>query len=220
MWLCVAVFGAALLVLILWISAPLAARVGLGSFEQAVVTHRLDTKASYPTRGSCRLYTTYEVSWDSRTGTFGTCTSRAQWEVGDTVEVAVAPWSSEVSAKSADLGWNIVGLPTSVLAVVHGLRASGHYRRLTRGGSGAELRGRVSAIAKTHVTVVPDAHEPDPRRILLMPATAQLRADVGDPVSIWSSRRGWSGRPRGPWVVRAGDRVSVATHLWRRSARP
>lgn len=220
MWLCVAVFGAALLVLILWISAPLAARVGLGSFEQAVVTHRLDTKASYPTRGSCRLYTTYEVSWDSRTGTFGTCTSRAQWEVGDTVEVAVAPWSSEVSAKSADLGWNIVGLPTSVLAVVHGLRASGHYRRLTRGGSGAELRGRVSAIAKTHVTVVPDAHEPDPRRILLMPATTQLRVDVGDPVSIWSSRRGWSGRPRGPWVVRAGDRVSVATHLWRRPARP
>lgn len=219
-WFCVAVAGAALLVLMVWISAPLAAHVGLGSFEQATVTSRDDTVGSYPTRGQCRRYTKYAVEWDSGNGTFGTCTTRAQWDVGDPVEVAVAPWSDHVSAESADLGWNVLGWVAAIAAMVHGVRAGRRYHLLTRGGTGTEIRGRVHAIRSTHVSVLPHPDESDPRRIVLLPAVARLRVTDGDRVSIWSSRRGWGDRPRGPWVVKAGRQVSVATHLLRRSAPP
>lgn len=215
LWLCLAMCGALVLGLMVWISAPLAARTGLGSFEDAVVTSRTDTVAPPPSRGSCRRYTHYEVEWATGTGGFGTCTTRAQWDVGDHLEVAVAPWSSEVSAEPDDLGWNIAGLAAGLLLLVHGLRASRHYRRLTRGGSGVEVRGTVLTTGRAHARVAPAPEETDPRRIVLIPATASLQAAPGDPVSIWSSRRGWTGRPRGPWVVRTRHRVSVATHLWR-----
>ncbi len=217
-WLTLAALGAVILAFSFWISAPVAARLGIGTYEEAVVTERVDREASFPIR-ACRSNTRYAVEWDSGAGTFGVCTTRAEWVVGDPVRVAVAPWSREVSARSSDLGWNILGLGGGLLALVHGLRAGRHYHRLTRGGSGQELRGVVSAVGRTHVTVVPDPESSDPRRILLMPAAAELGVRVRDPVSIWSSRRGWSGRPRGPWVVESRGWVSVATHLWRRPPR-
>ncbi len=218
-WSCTAFVGLVILGVTFMSSAALAHRLGIGTAEEAFVTGRVDQGRSFSVRSGCDEHTRYEVEWDSGSGYFGECTSLATLERGDAVRVYVAPWTAEVSPDRA-IGWTLLGYLGGLVAVVAGARGALRYGRLTTGGTGSMVRGRVIESGRNLTTVIPDDDQPDQRRIVLLPAASRLRVGTGDHVRIWSSRRGRSGRRRGPWVVQAAGQVSAATHLWRRGVRP
>ena len=141
-------------------------------------------------------------------------------EVGDQVEVTSVPWTSEVTAEGTegDLFWAVAGLVSGLGLLALGTAWVRRYRRLTRGTpAGVRVSGRATKATSNALHVLLDTAGLEGRRMILLPAKRSSRVSVDDAVTIWASRRSLlTGRPRGPWVVRASGGLSAFTHGWLR----
>ena len=217
--------GLVILGLTLFSGVPLAKLVGLADVSTATVTAK-ERQEVIGTRGGCDFYR-FEVAWPGRTGYFTVCDNpdypATRLEVGDQVEVTSVPWTSQVTAEGTDgdLFWAVAGLVAGLGLLTLGVVWVRRYRRLMRGApAGARLSGRATRATSNALHVLLDTPGLEGRRMVLLPAKRSGGVSVDDGVTIWASRRSLlTGRPRGPWVVRAPGGLSAFTHGWLRRSR-
>lgn len=221
-WFAVAALGAVMLLLVSLSSGftLLLGKVGVGEpATVAVTTNTFVERPALTWRGASCDYHRIEVEWGDRTGHLTACVNQpaADLQPGDSITAWTNPWTDEVLPDDdGAYVWSAVGLVVGAWMLGQGLVSGLHYRRLLRRGAGDSFDGRVTAVRHGVVRVAPDDGDRDQRDWSLLPADARPRVAVGDRLTLWSSRRGWGGRPRGPWAVESGGQVTTYTHAWRR----